>query len=117
MGILAGLGGGGGKILGALTSAAGGGGTGIFALGGGGAGTLPGAGISADNVFGASTPEGGETLSRAVSPFCDDGLGVRRGGREMRTVSFLGSFDSAIGRNARVEFQICQKASGLSLLK
>ena len=96
-GIAAGGGGGGAKVRGAGTLAAGGLGKGTCETGGRGIGTLPGFGTNGVDVGGGSDVGGrAGRLIRTVSSFSETPASPRRGGREIRVVSFLGSSDSAM---------------------
>ena len=90
-------GGGGSTVRGAGAPAAGGVGNGFCATGGLGIGTVPGLGNK-----GAAVGEGSEVggrdgrLIRTVSSSSRAAASPRRGGRVIRTVSFFGSFASAM---------------------
>jgi hypothetical protein len=90
-------GGGGAKVRGTGTLAAGGLGNGTCDTGGRGIGTLPGFGTSGADVGGGSDVGGrAGRLIRTVSSSCETAASPRRGGSEIRVVSFLGSSASAI---------------------
>jgi hypothetical protein len=96
-GVVAAGGGGGSTVRGAGTPPTGGGGNGFCATGGLGIGTVPGLGNK-----GAAVGEGSEVggrdgrLIRTVSSSSRAAASPRRGGRVIRTVSFFGSFASAM---------------------
>jgi hypothetical protein len=89
-------GGGGSTVRGAGTPATGVG-NGFCATGGLGIGTLPGLGTKGAAVGGGSEVGGREgRLIRTVSSSSGAAASPRRGGRVIRTVSFFGSFASAM---------------------
>jgi hypothetical protein len=96
-GVVAAGGGGGSTVRGARTPPTGGVGNGFCAAGGLGIGTVPGLGPK-----GAAVDEGSEVggrdgrLIRTVSSSSRAAASPRRGGRVIRTVSFFGSFASAM---------------------
>lgn len=93
------LGGGGAgtNARGGGTPAVGGLGSGTCEEGGRGIGTLPGLGASGTDVGGRSEIGGRDgRLIRTVSSSCGATVSPRRGGRVIRTVSFLGSLASAM---------------------
>jgi len=97
-GVLATGGRGGGAAGGGGGSTVCGAGNGFCATGGLGIGTLPGFGTSGADVGGGSEVGGREgILIRTVSSSSGAAASPRRGGRVIRTVSFFGSFASAIG--------------------
>ena len=96
-GTAAGGGGGGANVRGAGALATGGLGNGTCDTGGRGIGTLPGFGTGGADVGGGSDIGGRPgRLIRVVSSSCGVTTSPRRGGRVIRTVSFLGSLGSAI---------------------
>ena len=90
-------GGGGNTVRGAGTPATGGVGNGFCATGGLGIGTVSGLGIKGADVGGGSEVGGRDgRLIRTVSSSSGTAASPRRGGRVIRTVSFFGSFASAM---------------------
>ena len=89
--------GGGGAVRGKGTPASGGVGNGFCDIGGLGTGTFPGFGTRGADVGGGSEVGGREgRLIRTVSSSSGVVASPRRGGRVIRTVSFFGSFASAM---------------------